>query len=269
MLLPVAICAIWYRREVRQNALDHALVDAIHRHDDPAAIALLHRGADGAVVDRPFTTITLRSALMDMWHRLRAHKANHYPPILAHVYGLLGFMQPDTSIDSMIFADGKVDFNRDEDQASHTRLISELLAHGASLKTLDDGEAVDSELLYYASIACDAPTIKLLLEHHVNPNPAQPDGVPPLMCTNDFDCVRLLLEHGANPNLSYSGGRTRLMHVVDPRLYPLLIQHGANVNAKDDDGQTALIRLFQSNYLSDEDIHIGLRFLLKQGKGVD
>jgi len=50
-LLPVLITSIWYGRQVRQQWLDHALIEAIKKQDTPRAIALLDQGADANACD--------------------------------------------------------------------------------------------------------------------------------------------------------------------------------------------------------------------------
>jgi len=273
LLLPASFFCLLYGREVRQQRLDRALIQAIKKEDTLTAIDLLNQGADANVTDKPFRQITLKSFLTDLWNRLRGKKPlqsqEFYTPALLLAYGPVTFGIPDTSLVMMLNeSDNSSEWNDWTKKSRNTPLISALIQQGAALNTK---ERVGNTLLNYACMCDDAKTIKLLLEHHVDPNVKSDLGLsayPPLMCTEDYDCARLLLEHGAKVNTRDSSGRTRLMFIENTKLYPLLLQYHADPNAQDSDGKTALIHLFVSLYLPESNIRTGVRFLLPHGAKV-
>jgi hypothetical protein len=270
MVLPMLASVVWFGRQVRQQQLDHALIEAIKKQDTPTGISLLSQGADANAVDRPYKPMTYGSLLTDWWNRLKGIKpqpnTKNYSPALMLVYGPIEFNLPDTSLVMDLNADEvtQVDDSHANNKAPR-RLVSALLEHGADLDTKD---RVGDVLLEYACICNDRETVKVLLQHHVNPNARGTTGYPALMCTDDYDCERLLLEFGADANARDSGGRTRLMCIYNTELYPILIQHGANPNAQDVVGRTPLVHLFVSLYQDDKHIHTGMRFLIQHGAKV-
>src|ERR1041385_3933093 len=71
ILLAIALAVmVWLWRQVWQHNLDRALVDAIRRHDTPAAIALLERGADANVTDRSASPRPLLHLFVDFWNKI-------------------------------------------------------------------------------------------------------------------------------------------------------------------------------------------------------
>src|SRR5262245_43399777 len=73
VILPVLVTTIWYWRQVRQQRLDHALIEAIKKNDTPKAISLLDQGADANSTDKPYQPITLNSFLIGFWNRMRGN----------------------------------------------------------------------------------------------------------------------------------------------------------------------------------------------------
>src|SRR5262249_13951047 len=66
-LLPLLLFFLWFNRQVRQQNLDHALIEAIKRNDTPGAMALLKQGADANAADKPYTPLTFAN-LWDAFH---------------------------------------------------------------------------------------------------------------------------------------------------------------------------------------------------------
>jgi ankyrin repeat protein len=273
VLLSTLAVSLFYHREVRQQFLDRALIQAIKKQQDSTAISLLELGADANATDHPATPITFSRLMLNLWDRLSRNTPplpnDAYPSVLMLVYGDVGLLIPDTSLDVHLAIDGVNPEGLlswpDANKSTHAPLIAALLKHGVALST---SAKEGNRVLDYACICDDAQSVKVLLEHHVDPNVIGNFGYPALTCTNDYECARLLLKFGANPNLRDTQSRTRLMYVPNTKLYPLLLKYHADPNIQDSDGQTALMRLFLSNYLDDDDIHTGTRFLLQHGAKV-
>lgn len=271
-LMPVLAFGIWYGRQVRQNNLDHALIEAIKKQQTQKAIDLLNEGADANATDKPYQSLTLTGMLRDFWavmqRRHTSQNSEYYRSTLLLAYGPVLFNPPDTSLMELINSDGNVGsadfFNHNNDKEARSPLISALIEHGANLSKDQEG----TTLLAYACICNDRQIIKILLKHHVDVNAMGETGYLPLMCTNEVDCAQLLLEAGAKVNATDESGETQLMCVFDPKMYPLLFQYHADPNVQDKEGKTALIHLFVSVYQPDENIRAGMHILLQHGAKV-
>ncbi|KAJ9141637.1 Ankyrin repeat domain-containing protein 17 [Coniochaeta hoffmannii] len=99
--------------------------------------------------------------------------------------------------------------------------------------------------------ARDLPTLKVLLEHGVDPDTSVGEGdgsaLREALSVDDQQMVRMLLDHGADPNLRDLRGRTPLVSAAAnglPIQYEvminLLLEKGAKLDLKDDEGKTAL-----------------------------
>ncbi len=271
LLLPVLLFGLWFRREVKQQQLDRALIQAIKKNEISTALALLNQGADSNTVDRPYRPVTFSGLLRDFLNCLRGKRpppdTKEYPSALKLVYGPVYFLLPDTSLQEVLNTreDAPEPPDFDANKQKPANLIHAMLEHGARVDTKDK---IGNILLGYACICHDAETVKLLLQYRVDPNANGAAGFLPLMCTQDYECARLLLEAGADANGRAAGGRTRLMFIYNTKLYPLLLKYGADLNTQDSDGQTALMRLFLTHYLNDDHIYTGMRFLLEHGAKV-
>src|SRR5215472_2426515 len=67
LLLPIFAFSIWYWRQLRQQRLDHALIEAIKRNDTPRAIAMLNEGADANARDVEIERRELWQKILDRW----------------------------------------------------------------------------------------------------------------------------------------------------------------------------------------------------------
>jgi ankyrin repeat protein len=252
-LLSVLAFWVWYNQELRQQYLNHALMEAIKKKNTPAAITLLDQGANANVTDKPAPPRTLITFLADLRNSLKSHKSekdtNYYPPALLLSY------PPELS---KLAADRTV--------LDNPELVQALLEHGANPYTTD---AYGDTLLHLAAFKNHIKTVRVLLEHHVDPNVKSIDGITPLMFTNN-DCARLLIEYGTDVNARDNDGATPLMWDHSLKTYQLLLDHKADVNAQDHNGQTALIRAVDS-YRGFSRIHLllqhGARVTIKDSKG--
>jgi uncharacterized protein len=230
-LLPVLASGIRYGRQIRQQHLDHALIVAIKKKDTSSAISLLNQGADANATDKPYTLVTLQSFLAEFWNRIQGKKPpkdiKFYPPAL-----LLPYWEEDIYVN--------FDYTRNpiiKDEAwENAQMVSALLEHGADPYAMDSRKTT---LLHYATYMDHTDTIKVLLEHHFNPNIQNIDGVTPLIWAGD-NAARILIEHGADIHLRDRHRRTAFMCHNSLETLQLLIDHKSDINAQDDLGQTAL-----------------------------
>src|SRR5262249_31717099 len=143
----------WYARQVRQQRLDCALIAAIKKKDTTGAIALLDLGANANATDKPYVSITWKSTLLDFWERMKGKQPPKdtavYTPALLLPYAL------DSS-------SGKGD-----DVKDNPELVKTLLDHGADPYAMNENGAM---ILHLATYFDNYSTVRVLLEHHVDPN---------------------------------------------------------------------------------------------------
>lgn len=240
-LLPVLLFFVWYSRQVRQQQLDHALIEAIKKNETQKAIALLNLGADANATDKPYQPMTFPTILADAWKQGRGNQ----PPLHTKYYPS-ALLLPYTEI--AVKKVGHAPFSDIISSLDNPALIEALLEHGANPYTIDD---TGTTILYHAVSCHHSATVKVLLEHHMNPNihnSNSQNGETPLMRA-DFDCARMLVAHGADVNARNNSGWTPLSFPNSLKTCKLLLDNGADVNAIDGDGRTILMSevLFQAN----------------------
>jgi ankyrin repeat protein len=131
----------------------------------------------------------------------------------------------------------------------------------AALKLIDAGAEVNAPqadgatALDWAAYRLDTRLVKVLLQHHANPNAMNSFGSAPLIeaiKANNVELVEMLLNAGAHADAPNADGQTALMLAARIGALPiakLLLRHGANVNAKEQwQGQTALMWAAAQNY---------------------
>jgi len=218
-LLPVLVSSVWYWRQVRQQRLDHALIEAIKKNDTSAAIALLNQGADANATDRPYTPVTFQSALADFWNRMKGKKPQEdttfYPPALLLPYTVYNSHH--------ISSEGWVSYR--VDSRDNPTLVKALLEHRANPYASDES----GKTVLHRAVDYNHPkTVKVLLGHHVNPNIKDNTGTTPLYDAHII-CARLLIEGGAKVSMTDNNGNTLLQFIAimkndkeDKDLLPLL-----------------------------------------------
>ncbi len=119
-------------------------------------------------------------------------------------------------------------------------LIERLIAHGADLRAVDAGIAMNGS---------DLAVTRYLLDHGVSPSKIGKSGFPPLIFYARGDKgehperLQLLLDYGADVNAVGPKGRTALHYaavVSHLRVIDLLLDHGADTSIRDERGETAL-----------------------------
>ncbi|XP_022946123.1 ankyrin-1 [Cucurbita moschata] len=116
-------------------------------------------------------------------------------------------------------------------------LLKFLLSRGPDVNSQSDA---GSPLIWAAGHA-QQEAVKLLLEHHANPNAETDDDITPLLsavAAGSLACLDLLIQAGAKVNIS-AGGATPLHIAADSgnlEIINSLLQAGADPNAIDEDG---------------------------------
>lgn len=222
-LIPVLLFGIWFNRQVRQQRLDHALIEAIKKNDTQTAIALLDQGADANATDKPYTSVRLGNALAGFWNGLRGNRLT----------------QENTVYPSALLV--RYDWHQQQNivarKTENIEIVQALLDRGANPFTFNDSGMT---LLHEACQQHHWQTVKLLLHRHVPCDLKSKFGDPPLMYASD-ECAELLIEYGADVNTRFQDGTTPLMQQNDNPTLQLLLDHHANINAQDNEGMTPLM----------------------------
>lgn len=117
-------------------------------------------------------------------------------------------------------------------------LLTYLLSKGAEV----DSESDAGTPLIWAAGHGQQEAVKVLLEHHANPNAETEDNITPLLsavAAGSLTCLDLLIQAGANANI-VAGGATPLHIAADigsTEIVKCLLKAGADPNVTDEDGQ--------------------------------
>lgn len=151
------------------------------------------------------------------------------------------------------------------DPAASSELGATALHHAAGIGNIEmlnlilsKGVDVDSQSdagtpLVWAAGHGQPDAVKVLLEHHANPNAETDDGITPLLsavAAGSVPCLELLIQAGANPNVTASGA-TPLLIAVDIGSKPiinLLLKAGGDPNIGDEvDGKPIQVAAARNN----------------------
>jgi ankyrin repeat protein len=261
-LLPAALAAPAVKKPAahhskRQDALDHALIEAAAEGDLGAVKTLLAKGADVNGRSMFDTTPLIAAARVDETS-IAGYLLGHGADIKAHQY------DGETAL-HMAAAYGT------------PALVKLLLEHGADVNArTDDGSTplVAGASQWFGDRQADSgaasvavPIVTLLLAHGAAVDAKDSDGNTALLTflgggspqrvpvdgdteagDGDPDAARVLIEHGADVNAKDQIGNTPLTLAARGSAMPraiiaiaALIDHGANVNAKDGTQTTPLM----------------------------
>ncbi|XP_048526980.1 ankyrin-1-like [Triticum urartu] len=130
----------------------------------------------------------------------------------------------------------------------HCEIVKLLLSRGINV----DLDSLQGTPLHAAAISKDHDIIKILLEHHANPNKVFGLGYTPLswairafepMPREPLECVKLLVKAGADLNfIDFNGGSYAMLAVKSgfPGIMRFLLDAGANPNIPDECGNTPI-----------------------------
>lgn len=116
-------------------------------------------------------------------------------------------------------------------------LLRSLLSKGVDVDSQSDAGTP----LIWAAGHGQQDAVKVLLEHHANPNAETDDNITPLLSSvaaGSLACLELLIQAGANVNIS-AGGATPLHIAADNgslEIINCLLKAGADPNVTDEDG---------------------------------
>ncbi|VVA12921.1 PREDICTED: ankyrin-1 [Prunus dulcis] len=116
-------------------------------------------------------------------------------------------------------------------------LLRYLISKGADVNSQSEAGTP----LIWAAGHGQQDAVKVLLEHHANPNSENDDSITPLLSSvaaGSLPCLELLIQAGAKVNIS-AGGATPLHIAADigsPEILQLLLKAGADPNITDEDG---------------------------------
>ncbi|XP_010550914.1 PREDICTED: tankyrase [Tarenaya hassleriana] len=117
-------------------------------------------------------------------------------------------------------------------------LLKELLSRGVPV----DSQSDSGTSLIWAAGHDQKDAVRVLLEHHADPNAETEDNITPLLsavAAGSIACLELLVKAGAKANI-FAGGATPL-HIAadlgDLELIKCLLKAGADPNVKDEEGQ--------------------------------
>ncbi|XP_031268814.1 serine/threonine-protein phosphatase 6 regulatory ankyrin repeat subunit C isoform X1 [Pistacia vera] len=117
-------------------------------------------------------------------------------------------------------------------------LLTYLLSKGVEV----DSQSDSGTPLVWAAGHAQQEAVKVLLEHHANPNAETEDNITPLLsavAAGSLACLELLIKAGANVNI-IAGGATPLHIAADigsTEIIECLLKAGADPNVTDEDGQ--------------------------------
>ncbi len=219
-------------REVRQECLNHTLIDAVERNDTAAVRNLLHQGADPNAPVLPDDNRSLWRRLWDTLSRRSPHRSG------AHATALLLAIRPP-----------EPDSNcRDLDK---TAIVQALAAAGANVNVPD--ETYQGTPLTMAAALDKIQTMRVLVAHHADATALQTGCEPPLTVAAgvaDAELVEALLKSGADINLKDDFGRNAICAALDAyskqnaekvrKTVACLLRHGVSVEGKDRYGETVV-----------------------------
>lgn len=274
---------------VRQEQLDHDLIDAIHAFDSREAESLLRLGADANARSGTPDTRTFLQRVLDALRGQRERSIDGRPALVEAVSGNMD----------------RNPFQADPQSANRARIVMALLNHGANIDAQDSGgktalmeaatlhrlpalrllldrganaslrddafdmpearrghvrvggtTALQGVMRDVSTAGRDMETPKLLIQNGADIDVRDSDGLTLLMeCapSGDTEGARFLLENGASVNARDSSGRTALMLAVGrTEIIHLLLSHGADINACDNAGRTAL--MYALEFYSSDDL---------------
>jgi hypothetical protein len=229
----IAIPVILTWRQVKRSPMNRKLVNAVATLDVPGVRDSLRAGADPNSSDSDSDELTLRTALLNLFHyRHGPSDAQGGEPMLASIL--------------LTVRDGTLNLDMDEQKRRGSEIALLLLQYGANPD--ERGTNADASPIVNASRMGAADVVQSLLDHGANVEGTGPqDGPSPLSIAaerNDTPMALILLKHGANPNHRERVGEyTPMMNAVmheNESLVRALLEKKADLTPIDWTDRTAL-----------------------------
>ncbi len=219
---------IWQAK--RQYTRNRQFIDALVRHDNKAALALVNAGADPNTRQEASPPPTLPQLLCQLLRRS--------PPVVND--STTAFHIACGGVPTEWTPEDITDYHSPDDAT----FVQAMLVHGGDVQATDE----DGRTALFYAVRWKHPHIaQLLLASGANVNAPEPYGETPLMFAVagcDVDTMHCLLEHGANVDMADGPGNTALYCAIaddaDPRIIGMLLAHGADPNARNKDGESPL-----------------------------
>ncbi|XP_048136306.1 ankyrin-1-like isoform X1 [Rhodamnia argentea] len=126
--------------------------------------------------------------------------------------------------------------------SGNIKLMNFLLSKGVNIEC----QSSSCSPLIFSAVCGQQDAVKVLLEHHVNPNAQTVDGLTPLFASvnnGSLECLELLIQWGAKVNVTLPEGETPL-HVAASKgkldIINCLLEAGADPNVRDEDEMTPI-----------------------------
>jgi len=154
-------------RQVRQARLDHKLIRALRHLDSASALEALTDGANANVHEVPETSPSFLQMLKSVFVRPRRDPATDAPSALMVA---INWRELDAAHEANFWIDNHTPvFTPPQDP----RVIAALLDHGADMRVKNE---IGLSPIHIAAWVGESTTVRLLLEHGINPNVQGDEG---------------------------------------------------------------------------------------------
>lgn len=254
LVIALLVASVVLFRQMRQEQLDYALVQAAKKLDAPKVERLLREGANANTLDTDDPPPTLQT----LWRRLLARLQGKPVPQRADAKPILYRLLFDHSFNVSAYSEPDGRSRLDATAAA-------VITHGADIHI----SAVNGTTPLMSAAVWDLPrSVRALIARKADMNARNQSGDTALLVA-DGDILRELVLAGADVNAADKYGRSVLiLHVNNWEDVGFLIHHGADVKHTNVDGLSDLYCLYEYGHswaVSDKDFHALVNFLKQHG----